>query len=996
MAYVTKKPTGLKITRSGNEFTFSWNIRDNDHGAGQKFEYRKYPKDKWHNVAVTPKQTSVKLNIGLANAKRISFRVRGKRSAFTKDKKTTTPEMSNWAEKIDGWVAAKPSSPRISYSMSSPNEGAFHVEYDADTKGKKVALYVQWQTCTSKNNTNPPKSGWSAIGQQSGTADVSRDLTYTEQTEDISATGVVRWVRVRARGNGGTTDWKYARHAYSTPITPALKSASGKRVPSKNDTTITATWTTESTLLRPVDEETVQYMIGIPDAYACNPPAGGSWSEAITVDPSGKKDIVTAYVSDITASTDECMWVRIRATHDERNQYSTVKRVITSKLAKPAISATVNFETGLVTYTITVNTRCSVARHLLFWRDPARPDVNIPLAVLGNATTSGTIVVPGLVGASSSCIGVYEFVGTNSGLTVNAIMTSDVATDSDANVVEPDAPTLEQLGNDAVSVGFAWKWSMATSLDISYSDNPYAWESNKQPTIYNMERAGATRWIIQDLDVGKLWYFRLRYRGLQDNEEVVSDWSDSATIDLATTPETPTLVLNRGFCLPGGVISASWNYVNDDESPQDSAQVCFATVEDDEVTYGDPIAHAGAEQNVSVSFADATVGTTYYLAVRVRAASGRESEWSDPVAVYVPAAPTVAIGGTFLTDGVLSSLDGTLQLSLSTDNAPGRYSVSIVRAWDYHIDRPDDSVLDGFEGETIWTQSAYHEGGAATVSYTVALEDLVGALDDGAGYTIIATVSDDLGQAATASTDFTIAWDTQPTMPKVAVNVDAFADIALITVTNDDANTTDTFDVYRLSADQPELILRDCQFGVTYVDPYPALGKYGGHRIVEKSKYGDYITSDNTLSWVDVGEDDGDFLDDLSMIIDADGMQIRLPYNIELSHRWSKDFQRTSYLGGSVQGDWNPAVLRDMTAKTVIVKNMDDAEYTAMRDLASYAGPAHIRTPDGSSFACDIQIAEDAKYSDRKVSYSLTIKAIDPQEPEGMTLAEWNAIHPEE
>jgi hypothetical protein len=101
------------------------------------------------------------------------------------------------------------------------------------------------------------------------------------------------------------------------------------------------------------------------------------------------------------------MWIRIRATHDERNQYSTVKRVITSKLVKPGISATVDFTTGLVTYTITVNTRCAVARHLLFWRDPAKPDVNIPLAVLGNATTSGTIVVPGLIGATSSCIGVY-------------------------------------------------------------------------------------------------------------------------------------------------------------------------------------------------------------------------------------------------------------------------------------------------------------------------------------------------------------------------------------------------------------------------------------------------------------------------------------------------------------------------------------------------------------------------------------------------------------
>ena len=996
MAYTTKKPTGLKVERSGGAFTFSWTIRDADHGAGQSFEYKKTKKDSWHKVNVTEKQTSVTVNLTLADVKYLSFRVRGKRSAYKDGKKNSiTPEMSAWALKKGAWVPSKPKAPALSFELTDVNAGTFNIKYDADTSGRAVALYVQWQTCVSKNSTNPPKSGWSTIGQQTGLSDVDRDLSYTEQTEDITATGLVRWVRSRSTGNGGTTDWKYIRHAYSTPITPALKSATAKKVVSKSDTTITAKWTTQSTLLRPVDEEAVQYMIATPDGNACNPPAGGTWSDAITVKPSGKADTVTAYVSAMT-TTDQCMWVRIKATHDSRTQYSAAKRVITEKLAKPAISTTVNFTTGVVTYSITKNTSCSVARHVLFWRKPDRPDVNIPVAVLANSTTSGTVTISGLIGATKSCVGVYEFVGTNNGLSVNPIMTSNVATDSDINVSEPDAPTLEQLTNDSVYVNFAWGWSGATSMDISYADNEYAWESNKQPTIYNVERTGATRWVIQDLEVGKVWYFRLRYRGLLDNEETLSDWSAPASIDLATTPETPSLVLNRGYVLPGGIVSCSWNYVNEDGAAQDSAQVCFATVEDDEVTYGDVIAHAGSEQNVSVSFADTTAGEQYYLCCRVRAESGRQSDWSAPVSVYVPEAPTVSIGGTFLTNGVLESLDGSLQVSLSTDNAPGHYAVSIIRAFDYHIDRPDDSILDGYEGETIWTQSGYHEGGSATISYTVTLSDLVGALDDGAGYTIVATVSDDLGQTVTATQGFTVAWDTQPTMPIVAVNVDRLEDISLITVTNDDPSTTDTFDIYRLSADQPELIVENGTFGTTYVDPYPALGKYGGHRIVEKSKYGDYITDEKQLAWADVGEADGDYLDELSMIIDADRVQIRLPYNIELSHRWSKDFVRTSYLGGSVQGDWNPAVLRDLTAKTVIVKNVDDDEYLSLRDLAAYAGPAHIRTPDGSSFACDIQVSEDAKYSDSKVTYSLTIKAIDPQEPDGMTLAEWNALHPEE
>ena len=452
--------------------------------------------------------------------------------------------------------------------------------------------------------------------------------------------------------------------------------------------------------------------------------------------------------------------------------------------------------------------------------------------------------------------------------------------------------------------------------------------------------------------------------------------------------------MNRGFVLPGGVVSASWDYVNEDNCPQDSAQVCLANVDGESIEYGDIVAHAGAEQNVKVDFTGYTPGQ-YYLAVRVRAASGRQSEWSVPVAVYVPAEPTISFSTDLINqENIMTTLDGSIVLTMSTDNIPAQYTVSIVRRFDYHIDRPDDSVFDGFEGESIWMQSGTHSGTSETITYAIVQDELIGALDDNAGYTLSATITDDMGQTVTVSRDFDISWDEQPTMPQGQISVDKDNGIALITVDAPAVETTETFDVYRLTADKPEKILEDCSFGVTYVDPYPAIGEAGGHRIVQMSKYKDYITEDRQLAWLDLGPDDGDLLDEECMIIDADGMQIRLPYNIELSNRWQKDFQRTAYLGGSVQGDWNPSVLKDLTAKTVIVRG--DDEFTDMRDLAEYAGPAHIRTPDGSSFACDIQVAEDTKYNDGKVTYNLTIRAIDPQELEGMTLAEWNEQNAEE
>ena len=96
-----------------------------------------------------------------------------------------------------------------------------------------------------------------------------------------------------------------------------------------------------------------------------------------------------------------------------------------------------------------------------------------------------------------------------------------------------------------------------------------------------------------------------------------------------------------------------------------------------------------------------------------------------------------------------------------------------------------------------------------------------------------------------------------------------------------------------------------------------------------------------------------------------------------------------------MQGDWNPAVTRDLSADTVLIRGRDLDRQLAMRDLAGYAGVAHVRTPDGSSLTCDIQISESQSYETKKVTYSMTIQAVDPQEPSGLTLAEWEAMHNE-
>jgi len=115
-----------------------------------------------------------------------------------------------------------------------------------------------------------------------------------------------------------------------------------------------------------------------------------------------------------------------------------------------------------------------------------------------------------------------------------------------------------------------------------------------------------------------------------------------------------------------------------------------------------------------------------------------------------------------------------------------------------------------------------------------------------------------------------------------------------------------------------------------------------------------------------------------------------LPYNIELSNDWGKDFQQTNYLGGSIQGDWNPAVNRSGTYSTDFVIDEDSDLVRDMRKLATYAGICHIRTPEGSSFACDVQVTETHSHASVGMkAYSLKINQVDSQDLDGLTYDEW-------
>lgn len=324
----------------------------------------------------------------------------------------------------------------------------------------------------------------------------------------------------------------------------------------------------------------------------------------------------------------------------------------------------------------------------------------------------------------------------------------------------------------------------------------------------------------------------------------------------------------------------------------------------------------------------------------------------------------------------------------------GKISVVVERAEDYKLDRPDEDEFNGYEGETILQKTNNNPVKFET-------EEMLGSLDDGAKYNLIATIQDGLGQKAEKVLPFTVKWEHQAIEPSAEIVIDEEQLIAKIKpIAPQGADPTDVADIYRLSADKPELIYSGATFGEWYVDPYPALGDMGGHRIVLRTKNGDYITADNQIAIVDspeLGVNPIENEEELN-IIDFNGRQIQFYFDTDYSNTWAKDFQETQYLGGSIQGDWNPAVSRSGTLSSQAITVLDQEMLKNVRRLAEHSGICHVRTADGSSYAADVQVSEDRVHDDREmlVNYSLSITRVDSQGFDGMTLESWESEYPDE
>lgn len=1003
MSLQTKKPTGLQIVRDGWKFIFQWTIASENYGAGQELQWRrKKGNGEWTDwsstvaTSVTTTSTTTYITFGRTGfmpvtdnkyIKGIEFRVRGCRRPYKKgsgkNEKTITPTMSSWSS--TSMTIDIPLKPVITSTLDLANKSTFSWSIAVSNSDERIYSEYQYETIlvSESNETDGSKLSWSssATGYATGTStNTTGSLT---RTENVTSGSKTRWVRVRARGPAGSSEWAYARHTYALPKQPSLSVTKCKASDTANGYVVDMKWTASRSVAYPIDFTEVQYSKAVPDANFAFP-SGGSWTDVASTADTKKTDRAI-FVVDGRLNTDECLYVRVFAQHDTdagRN-YSTPFIVKVGSLADPSTpEVSVNGRIATVTATNNSNacpysgTDSTVLRCFLavYYKGMQYNTSGYLAGIIPNGENTTTIVLPDQTRETAYSIGVRAIVGTYSGTRTTREQMYSNTIWTDANV--PKAPLNIKASFDGkVNVSWAWAWADAVATEVTWSYDSKAWVSTTSPKSFTVENMGTTC-IIDDIEVGKTLYIRLRH--IADNG-VVSSFSDAISIDLALPPQKPVLSLSEGSVTTKGKFTASWIYVSGDGSEQTYAEVRLMNGS----TVGNVIATATSMQYITLYPKDLgwVGGTSYNLVLRVCSASGRYSEYSEVVSVYVKEPITASISSHSL---VSETVDGRTYLALkslpltvtTTGASRGELTqLAIERAYPYMIDRPDDSQFNGFKGETVYYRAINGNG-----TFSITLDDLLGALDDEARYNIVLTITDDSGQSDTARLEFEIHWTHQAVMPEATV---VYSDgKAIITPTEPSGATTgDYCDLYRLSADKPELIIPHASFGVEYIDPYPTIGEFGGYRIVFRTANGDYKTEDGTLAWLDTS---GEYEYDKT-IINFGTDSVELYYNVDVSHNWSKDFSEVKYLGGAVQGYWNPAVSRASTVQAVTLNPTDQDTIQALRRLAVYTGICQIRTKDGSNFCANIDVNESNPHERYGLisEFSLSVTRIDPQGYEG-------------
>lgn len=523
-----------------------------------------------------------------------------------------------------------------------------------------------------------------------------------------------------------------------------------------------------------------------------------------------------------------------------------------------------------------------------------------------------------------------------------------------SNIVITSAQSA--ANGEGAEITMAWNadgLDESTGTELSWDENPDAWRSTDQPETFEftfsdgqLTHDGVTyndsaTIIIAGLREGTVYTVKAR-RYLELNGELTySDYSNAENVMPSVAPSN--VVLDMPSYLPDGSgVPVTWTFGGG------GTQAEWQLIDAEGAVIA---ANTGTAGGYTIPYADALEHMVNgVLTVSVEVSTGSGFVASDALTMAYEPAPTLTITVpetltaqpfSFTAE---SSAACVLTVAVFAQGADGQTPTGV------HL-QPTGTVVWSGVVSPVWTLGN---------SFTALVEIPTGRdFLDGAQYTVEVTATDQgTGlQSETVSADFTVQWAHQ------APSIDDYVTVSAVDfVDNDDAHhqratitlttpnnsaATDVYDVYRLTADNAELIGEGLPLEYTAVDEYAPFGNG-----VELAYRVAIRTVDGDFEFTDVEYE----LTGRAMRIDFSGGSLELPNDIVISDAYAKDADVRKHADGESTAYYNEGIDRSASLTTNIIRIVEAEAERLLRALANDPATAFVRLPDGSAYEADVQV----------------------------------------
>ena len=345
------------------------------------------------------------------------------------------------------------------------------------------------------------------------------------------------------------------------------------------------------------------------------------------------------------------------------------------------------------------------------------------------------------------------------------------------------------------------EWSAeatATSYDIEYTTKKEYFDISDQTQV--VSGIETTKRILEGLESGHEYFFRVRAVNKDVSGDNWSDWSGIKYVTLGEKPAAPTTWSSTTTAIAGEELYLYWVHNAEDGSKATFSELSITIstydatlnydlkdeVKDDNYIKYVPLTEKekedGKTYSVLVKTARYSEGTTIEWTVRTAGVTKQYGEYSITRKVDIYVAPTLDLS---VTDAAANNLDVIESFPFYVRGIPGPktqipigYHLSIKSNETYETTDSVGRDITISAGEEVYSRyfDLFETPDSDDIQWKTAMivEFLASNIDleNNVSYTAVCTVSMNSGLTAEASSEFTVAWTDMEYAPNAEISID--------------------------------------------------------------------------------------------------------------------------------------------------------------------------------------------------------------------------------